>query len=112
MIVKTVAVAAVLAGAFGLSATAANTNELWNMNCAACHGHDGKGQTLMGRKLQIKDLTDPKVQAAITDEQITKTIKDGITKNGRHEMKGFSGKLSDDQVKALVGKVRSFKSGK
>lgn len=98
-----------LAGTLCWSAAGADATALWTANCAACHGKDGKGQTMMGRKLGIKDLTDSKVQAALTDDQATKDIKDGVTENGQTKMKAFSGKLSDDDVKALVEKVRSFK---
>lgn len=108
-LVKLTAAACLLGGALCWSATAGDVTALWNANCAACHGKDGKGQTMMGRKLEIKDLTDAKVQAALTDEQATKDIKDGVTENGQTKMKAFSTKLSDDDIKALVAKVRSFK---
>ena len=94
------------------SARADDATQTWNVNCAACHGKDGKGDTMMGHKLQMKDLTDAKVQAALTDEQATKIIKDGVVEDGRTKMKGFADKLSDDQIKALVAHVRSFKAAK
>jgi len=109
---KTTVVAALLAGAFCWSAAAGDATENWNANCAACHGKDGKGQTMMGRKLQIRDLTDAKVQAAFTDAQATKDIKEGITENGQTKMKAFGDKFSDDEIKALVAQVRSYKPAK
>ncbi|MBU6410055.1 MAG: c-type cytochrome [Verrucomicrobia bacterium] len=111
-LLRTGAVAGAMAGALCWTAWAGPADGLWNSNCASCHGKDGKGNTLMGHKLHIKDLTDAKVQAALTDEQATKDIKDGIKENGRPVMKAFGGKFNDDQVKALVAKVRSLKSGK
>lgn len=108
---KITVAAFLLGGVMCWSAAAADdTAHLWNVNCAACHGKDGKGDTMMGHRLKIKDLTDPKVQAALTDDQATKDIKDGITENGRPVMKSFSNKLSDEQIKALVAHVRTFKS--
>jgi len=107
---KSTVVAALLAGAFCWSAAAGDATQLWDVNCAACHGKDGKGATMMGRRLQIKDLTDAKVQAALTDAQATKDIKEGITENGQTKMKAFSDKFSDDDIKALVAHIRSFKS--
>ena len=109
-ITKITAAAFLLGGAFSWSALAGDATALWNANCAACHGKDGKGQTMMGRKLEIKDLTDAKVQAALTDEQATKDIKDGVVENGQTKMKAFGTKLSDDDIKALVAHVRSFKA--
>ena len=67
---------------------------------------------MMGRRLQMKDLTDPKVQASFADADATKNIKDGITDNGTVKMKPFSDKLSDDQIKGLVAQVRSFSPAK
>ena len=108
----TTAAVALFAGAFCGSAAAADATHLWDMNCAACHGKDGKGNTLMGHRLHIKDLTDAKVQAALTDDQATKDIKEGITENGRPVMKAFGDKLSDGQIKDLVARVRTFKPAK
>lgn len=107
-LVKTTVMAALAAGAFCWSAAADDATQLWSMNCAACHGKDGKGQTMMGRRLQMKDLTDPKVQASFTDADATKNIKEGVTDNGTVKMKAFGDKLSDDQIKDLVAQVRSF----
>ncbi len=101
--------ACLFGGVLCWSAIAGDVTSTWNMNCAACHGKDGKGQTMMGRKLVIKDLTDAKVQASFTDDQATKAIKEGVTDNGQTKMKAFADKLSDDDVKALVAHVRSFK---
>ncbi len=58
----------------------------------------------MGKKLGIKDYRDPKVQAGFTDAQATEIIE-----NGKEKMKGSKGKLSNDEIKALVAYVRSFK---
>jgi mono/diheme cytochrome c family protein len=80
----------------------------YNANCASCHGKDGKGDTEQGKAKHVKDLTDPAVQGALTDEQITKAIVDGVSEKGR-EMKGFKGRLTDDQVKAITAYVRTFK---
>lgn len=109
---KIAATTVLLGGALCWSATAGDVTAVWNMNCAACHGKDGKGHTMMGRKLEIKDLTDAKVQASFTDDQATKAIKDGVTENGQTKMKAFSDKLSADQIKDLVAQVRSFKPEK
>ena len=109
-LVKITAATFLLGSAMCWSAAASDASHLWDMNCAACHGKDGKGDTMMGHRLQIKDLTDAKVQAALTDEQTTKDIKDGVIENGQTKMKAFSSKLSDDDIKALVAHIRSFKA--
>lgn len=100
---------AVLALAAGTSAVlAADSGELWQKNCAKCHGNDGAGDTKMGKKLEIKDLTDAKYQASFTDEQAFKAIKEGIKDGDKTKMKAAEG-LSDEDIKALVAKSRSFK---
>jgi cytochrome c553 len=88
--------------------TAADVGALWEKNCQKCHGTDGRGDTKMGKKLEIKDLTDAKYQASFTDEKATKAIKEGIKDGDKTKMKAAEG-LSDDDIKALVAKVRAFK---
>jgi cytochrome c553 len=88
---------------------AANAAALWKSECASCHGDDGRGDTKMGRKLYISDLTDAALQAKFTDEEAAKSIKFGLKDaKGKVIMKEISG-VSDDDVKALVAYVRSLK---
>jgi cytochrome c553 len=102
-----VSVALLVAGA--VTARAADAKENWDKDCAKCHGKDGKGQTVMGKKLGIKDYTDPKVQDAMKDEEMTKAIKEGVKDGDKTKMKAFGDALSDDEIKALVKHVREFK---
>jgi len=51
-----------------MSANAADAKALYEKDCAKCHGADGKGQTKMGQKLNVKEYTDAKVQAGIRNE--------------------------------------------
>ena len=96
-----------LGAAVGAYAAEAQAN--WEEHCASCHGPDGKGQTKMGKKLSIRDLTDAKVQEAFTDEQAFDAMKKGITdENGKTTMKAIEG-LSDEDMKALVPLVRALK---
>lgn len=105
---KTLLLTFVIAAAL-CSASAGDAKENYDKSCAKCHGPDGKGQTKMGQKLGIKDLTDAKVQDSFKDEQAFKAIKEGIKdKDGKTLMKAAEG-LSDDDIKALVKQVRSFK---
>lgn len=87
-----------------LSARAADAKTNWDNNCAQCHGKDGRADTKIGKTVSAKNLTDPKVQAAFTDAKATQTIKQGMT-----AMPAFGGKLTDDEIKALVAYVRSLK---
>ncbi len=91
-------------------AVAASPDELYTQKCAGCHGKDGKAQTAMGKKLNMKDLTDAKVQAAGKDADWEKIILEG-DKNaeGKMVMPPFKGKVTPEEAKALVKVCRSFK---
>lgn len=104
-VIASLAIGLVFAG-IGRAADAASN---WSDKCAKCHGADGKGETKMGKKLGIGDLTDAKFQAEFTDEAAAKAIKEGLKdKTGKTTMKPIEG-LTDDEIKALVQHVRSLK---
>jgi len=90
------------------SASAGDAKETWSKTCAKCHGANGDGQTMMGKKLKLKDYTDAKVQASFTDAEATKAIKEGVKKDDKQVMKAAEG-LTDADIKALVKEVRGFK---
>lgn len=95
--------------AFATGVFAADVAANWENHCASCHGADGKGDTKMGKKLKIKDLTDAAYQATFTDEDALKAMKEGIkTDAGKTTMKAIEG-LSDDEMKALVTYLRGLK---
>lgn len=92
-----------------LASYAADANANWEEHCASCHGTDGRGETKMGRKLKIRDMTDATYQATFTDEDAVKAMKEGVKDDkGKTQMKPIEG-LSDDDIKALVAHVRSLK---
>lgn len=98
-----------LLAAGALSVRAADAKETYDKNCAKCHGEDGKGKTKMGEKVGVKDYTDAKVQASFTDDQMAKTIKEGLKEDDKVKMKAYGDTLSDDDIKGLVAYIRSFK---
>ena len=95
--------------ATGVALRAADAKENWTKHCAKCHGEDGKGQTRMGKQAGAKDYTDAKVQEGIKDDDAVKVIKEGLTTDGKKKMDPYKDKLSDDEIKALVAHIRSFK---
>jgi cytochrome c6 len=106
---KVLILAVALGMTAGLSVKAADAKENWTANCAKCHGENGKGDTKMGKKAGCKDYTDAAVQAQMKDDAAVKSIKEGVKKDDKEVMKGFSDKLSDDEIKALVAHMRTFK---
>ena len=104
---RTFLIAAALAATL-LTASAADVKENWDKSCAKCHGPDGKGDTKMGKKLEIKDFTDAKYQAGLKEEEMLKAIKQGVKDGEKLRMKAAEG-LNDEEMKALVAYVRTFK---
>lgn len=98
-----------LLAASTMTLRAADAKANWDANCAQCHGKTGAADTKMGKQLNAKDLTDPKVQAAFTDAKATESIKNGVKEGGKTTMKAFGDKLSADEIKALVAYVRTLK---
>lgn len=95
--------------AAAMTASAADAKANYEKHCAKCHGKEGKGDTKMGQKLGAKDYSDPKVQAALTDDAAFKATKDGFKdKEGKVLMKPSEG-LSDAEIKDLVAFMRTFK---
>lgn len=98
----------VLLAGLALTANATDAKALYDKQCAKCHGADGKGNTKMGKKEGVKDYTDPRVQAELTDERAFKSIKEGI-KDGNKVVKQPAENLTDAEIKALVKYMRTFK---
>jgi mono/diheme cytochrome c family protein len=91
-----------------LAARAGDAKEVYEKDCAKCHGSDGKGQTKMGQKLGAKDYTNAKVQAELKDEAGVKAIREGLKdKDGKALMK--PSETSEADAKALVAYMRTFK---
>jgi cytochrome c6 len=76
---------------------------LFKSKCAACHGPDGSGNVPMGKTLGVTDLKADAVQKQ-TDAQLT----DSITNGKGAKMPAYKGKLTDDQIKGLVGFIRDL----
>lgn len=91
-------------------AYAAPAAENWDNLCASCHGTDGKAQSKTGKKLKIRDYTDPAVQAVLKDDEMFKDTKEGVFDKGKERMKGFKDELSDEEIKDLVAYIRKFKT--
>jgi cytochrome c6 len=109
-IIKFIVAATCISTAFAGIARAEDAGVIWTKTCAACHGKDGKGQTKMGRKVDVKDYTDSKVQAELTDEKATKALKEGIKDDkGKERMKAYGDQYSDEEIKSLIAYIRAFK---
>jgi cytochrome c6 len=98
--------------AFGLTLTAVslvttaanadNTAEAtYKAKCQMCHGPDGKGETPTGKAMKVKDFSSEDVQK-MSDADLSAVISSGKGKMPPYKT------LTPDQVKDLVGYIRSF----
>jgi len=84
----------------------ASGTSLFGSKCAACHGKDGAGLSNWKSKGQ-PDLTKSEWQDSHTDAEIADTIKNGKGKF----MPSFKDKLSDEEINAVVSRVRMLVKG-
>lgn len=91
-------------------ALALDVAPIWSKKCASCHGETGDGNTKMGQKHKIDDLTKAAWHAnpKHSDESIRNAITNGV--NGT-KMAAFKEKLSAEEIDALVLFVRGLKKG-
>src|SRR5262249_40528167 len=83
-------------------ALADDVADLYKSKCQMCHGADGKGSPA-GQKMGVRDFHAPEV-AKESDAEMFK-----ITKEGKGKMPRQEGKLTDDQIKALIVYIRKLK---
>lgn len=89
--------------ALASSAFAADGAATFKAKCAMCHGADGSASTGMGKTMGLKPLSSPEVQK-MSDADMTALIT-----NGKGKMPAFKGKLSDEEISAVVKYVRTLK---
>ena len=82
---------------------AADGAATFKSKCAMCHGPDGSGQTPMGKKLGIRALGSADVQKQ-TDAELG-----AIITKGKEKMPSYDGKISAEEISALVKFIRTLK---
>jgi len=92
-----------LAIVFSGSSLAQGGADVFKAKCALCHGPDGKGQTPMGKNMNVRDLGSADVQS-----QSDADLNNNIT-NGKGKMPKYDGKLTKDQISDLVKYIRTLK---
>ena len=84
-------------------------DELFNRNCARCHGADGRGDTPSGHLFKAPDFTDAewwKKNSSITS---TRTLR-SVVAHGKAGMPAFGKKLTRSEINLLVDRVRRFRT--
>lgn len=78
-----------------------DTEDIYNHKCAVCHGKDGLGNTVKGKKVHVKD-----VHTNMKDSE-AEMIK--IVTNGKgDDMDSYKKEYTPDQIKQLVEYYRSL----
>ena len=83
-------------------------DELFNRNCARCHGPDGRGQTPQGKLFNAPDFTDAewwKKNSRISNPSAQRSI----IIRGKATMPAFGKKLTRSEINLLLGRIRSFR---
>jgi len=75
--------------------------ELFLKKCAMCHGENGVAKPVAKGS---SNFNDPAWQKATTDEAMAK-----VTLEGRNKMPKFEGKLTSEQIQAIVEHIRKLK---
>jgi mono/diheme cytochrome c family protein len=90
------------------SPRAKRVDELFNRNCARCHGADGRGDTPLGHVYKAPDFTDVEWWQKNANISNTRTLKSIVTR-GKAGMPAFGKKLTRSEINLLVGHVRRFR---
>lgn len=90
----------------GFTASAEPVEDIWKAKCKSCHGADGSANTAEGKKQKVDSMRTADWQTKWTDEKITKIINEGS--KDKPKMKAFKGKISDEDIAALVKHIRTF----
>lgn len=78
-----------------------DAKSIFDGKCKSCHGADGKGDTTIGKKVNIPSLASTSMSKA----KIVSTIEDGVPDT---KMKGYKDKLSKDEINALADYVKKL----
>jgi mono/diheme cytochrome c family protein len=79
---------------------------IYKAKCAACHGPDGSGDTVVGKKLGAHDFRSADIQK-MSDADLTEIIA-----KGKNKMPAYEKSLKADEIKGLVNYIRSFTAKK
>ena len=103
--IRTLMAVALTIGMLLLTAAALAQNDakdLYSGKCAVCHGPDGAGKTVMGKKLKIED-----VRTLVSKHSAEEMM--GVVEKGKPpSMKAYGKDFSKDQIKGLVEYYRGL----
>ena len=85
------------------------TISLYGKKCSLCHGTDGRGNAKLAEKMKA----DPAGYDLLDEDSLAKPLEAWIeaTAEGQGKMKGFEGRLSAEEIRAVNEYVRSLAPG-
>lgn len=108
-LMKTTALLALLVAVVFLLAPAAQAGDaadLYKAKCASCHAADGTGNTPVGKKMNVPDLTTPELQKKSSEELAKMIAEGGEKKLATHQFAKRG--LTPEQIDQLVEFVRGL----
>jgi cytochrome c551 len=75
---------------------------VYKANCAMCHGATGDANTPAGKNFKVPSFSSDAVLKESDADMLT------IAKNGKGKMPAWHDKLSDEQLKDLIGYIRTL----
>ena len=100
---KTKSVVLILCLALAGTAFAADGAAVYKAKCQMCHGPNGDASSSMAKSMGLKPLNSADVQKTSAADMTA------LVTNGKGKMPAFKGKLSDDEISAVVTYVKSLK---
>lgn len=88
--------------------TSIHADDVYTSHCAKCHGSDGKGQTPIGKKLVIKDISTKESWNNISDTNAIIAVTSGVKKDNVFRMKAFGETLTPEQISNAVKEFKSL----
>ncbi|OGT22271.1 MAG: cytochrome c class I [Gammaproteobacteria bacterium RBG_16_57_12] len=78
--------------------------QLFQVNCAFCHGGDGTGKNWIGSFMDppARDLTDPAVMSGMTRQRLYHVLMEGLPGT---KMPAWKSVLNEDQIDAIIAYV-------
>jgi mono/diheme cytochrome c family protein len=74
--------------------------DTYKAKCQMCHGADGLGATPAGKSMKAIPFNDPQIVHKSDAELIEATT------NGKGKMPAYKGKLTDAEIKEVIGYIR------
>lgn len=81
--------------------------KIFAAKCTPCHAKDAKGNPGMVKMFKLKDISVINLTAEATAKKKDADLTE-VLLAGRNKMPAFKGKLTDEEISAVIGYIRSL----